>query len=191
MDAGDAHVGRRSRSKKLVRARKRARLEAAVKTPGTTTSARDVREHGVVDDENQQQETITLPRTSAPWFSRTLSVNEETSFEVYYRRQGIVREDEWGEFLRYLRSPLPVTFRMNRMASRQEEVREALQSGKHLLQSDRELRDDRGKVIPPPTQLPWCDGWQLGMDKMSLKFTRNPVLRELQRWRPQSPARSR
>lgn len=182
MDAGDAHVGRRSRSKKLVRARKRARLEAAVKTPGTTTSARDVREHGVVDDENQQQETITLPRTSAPWFSRTLSVNEETSFEVYYRRQGIVREDEWGEFLRYLRSPLPVTFRMNRMASRQEEVREALQSGKHLLQSDRELRDDRGKVIPPPTQLPWCDGWQLGMDKMSLKFTRNPVLRELQRW---------
>ena len=44
-----------------------------------------------MDDENQQQETITLPRTSAPWFSRTLSVNEETSFEVYYGGKALQR----------------------------------------------------------------------------------------------------
>ena len=68
------------------------------------------------------------------------------------------------------------------MASRREEVREALNVAKHFLQNARETRDDRGRLIPPPTRLPWCDGWQLGVDKMSLKFSRNPMLRDLQRW---------
>lgn len=173
---------KRSRSKKLVLARKRRELseppsDGAVKTggasePEATTSGREV----------AAREQIVLPRTSAPWFSRTLSVDEETSFEVYYKKQHIVEDHEWRDFLKYLRSPLPVTFRMNRMASRKEEVREALNASKSFLQNAGELRDDRGRAIPPPTKLLWCDGWQLGMDKMSLKFSRNPVLKDLQRW---------
>ena len=181
---GGASVsGKRSRSKRMVRARKRARaLEAAAKATRNDDDADDAGRRNSANEATTTTETIMLPRTSAPWFSRTLSVHEETSFETYYRRQGIVDEGEWRDFLRYLRSPLPVTFRMNVMASRREEVREALNVAKHFLQNARETRDDRGRLIPPPTRLPWCDGWQLGVDKMSLKFSRNPMLRDLQRW---------
>ena len=181
---GGASVsGKRSRSKRVVRARKRARaLEAAAKATRNDDDADDAGRRNSANEATTTTETIMLPRTSAPWFSRTLSVHEETSFETYYRRQGIVDEGEWRDFLRYLRSPLPVTFRMNVMASRREEVREALNVAKHFLQNARETRDDRGRLIPPPTRLPWCDGWQLGVDKMSLKFSRNPMLRDLQRW---------
>ena len=126
---------------------------------------------------------IALPRTSAPWFNRTLDATRATAFEVYYERQGIVDAAEWEKFLATLRTPLPVTFRMNRMASRREDVMEALSGAKAFLHEASELRDDRGRVIAPPTRLPWCDGWQLGIDKMTLKFTRsNPTLRALQRW---------
>ena len=126
---------------------------------------------------------IALPRTSAPWFSRTLDARRETAFERYYKHQGIVSENEWETFLKSLRTPLPVTFRMNRMKSRREDVREALSAAKEFLENARELRDDRGRVISPPTRLPWCDGWQLGTDKITLKFTRaNPTLRAIQRW---------
>lgn len=69
------------------------------------------------------------------------------------------------------------------MASRREDVIAALHDAKDFLHDACELRDDRGRVIAPPTRLPWCDGWQLGIDKMTLKFTRsNPTLRALQRW---------
>ena len=123
----------------MVRARKRARaLEAAAKATRNDDDADDAGRRNSANEATTTTETIMLPRTSAPWFSRTLSVHEETSFETYYRRQGIVDEGEWRDFLRYLRSPLPVTFRMNVMASRREEVREALNVAKHFLQNTNE-----------------------------------------------------
>jgi tRNA (cytosine34-C5)-methyltransferase len=172
----------RSRSKTLVRAAKRRRAAACAHQDADARVHDGEHATTTTTTTTNEKNAIVLPRTSAPWFSRTLRVDEETPFEVYYKRQHIVREEEWAEFLRYLRTPLPVTFRMNRMASRREEVKQALDASRTFLQNARETRDDRGRVIPPPTRLAWCDGWQLGVDKMSLKFSRNPMLRDLQRW---------
>ncbi len=38
---------------------------------------------------------------------------ESPLFVTYYKRQGIVREEEWPALLEALRRPLPVTFRIN------------------------------------------------------------------------------
>ncbi|KAJ1606899.1 SUN RNA methyltransferase-like protein [Cryptosporidium canis] len=39
-------------------------------------------------------------------------VKESQLFEKYYREQGIVPEEEWGQFLEYLKQDLPSTFRV-------------------------------------------------------------------------------
>jgi len=183
----DGTKTKRSRSKALVRAAKRRRVvEHEARANDDEDDVRK-REGGsasttTTTTTTMMKNAIALPRTSAPWFARTLSVDEETPFEAYYKLQRVVGQDEWEEFLKALRTPLPVTFRMNSMASRSDEVKQALDESKRLLQNARETWDDNGRVIPPPTRLPWCDGWQLGTDKMSLKFSRNPMLRDLQRW---------
>ena len=126
---------------------------------------------------------IVLPSTTAPWFSRTLDGNKPTHFEEYYRRQAILPDEEWGAFLSHLRKPLPVTFRMSNMASHANGVAEALAEGKRLLRPRQQLYNEvTGRPIPPPKELRWCNGWQLGCDKMALKYSRTPELREFQRW---------
>ena len=128
-------------------------------------------------------EKIVLPSTTAPWFSRTLDGNKATHFEEYYRRQAILPDEEWGSFLSHLRKPLPVTFRMSNMASHANGVAEALAEGKRLLRPRQQLYNEvTGRPIPPPKELRWCNGWQLGCDKMALKYSRTPELREFQRW---------
>ena len=133
--------------------------------------------------QHQLAEKIVLPSTTAPWFSRTLDGNKPTHFEEYYRRQAILPDEEWGSFLSHLRKPLPVTFRMSNMASHANGVAEALAEGKHLLRPRQQLYNEvTGRPIPPPKELRWCNGWQLGCDKMALKYSRTPELREFQRW---------
>ena len=133
--------------------------------------------------QHRSAEKIVLPSTTAPWFSRTLDGNKPTHFEEYYRRQAILPDEEWGSFLSHLRKPLPVTFRMSNMASHANGVAEALAEGKHLLRPRQQLYNEvTGRPIPPPKELRWCNGWQLGCDKMALKYSRTPELREFQRW---------
>ena len=69
------------------------------------------------------------------------------------------------------------------MASHANGVAEALAEGKHLLRPRQQLYNEvTGRPIPPPKELRWCNGWQLGCDKMALKYSRTPELREFQRW---------
>jgi len=105
-----------------------------------------------------------------------------THFEDYYRRQRILPDDEWDTFLQHLRKPLPVTFRMSEMASHRHGVAEALSEGKDFLKPQQTMYDDKGRLVPPPKRLEWCNGWQLGCDKMSLKFSRQSALHSTQRW---------
>ena len=126
---------------------------------------------------------IELPRVSAPWFARTLRADAMTHFEDYYRRQRILPdESEWDSFLGHLRRPLPVTFRMSEMASHRHGVEEALSEGRDILRPSRPAHTDAGRPIPAPRRLDWCNGFQLGCDKMALKHGRDPALRHTQRW---------
>ena len=50
------------------------------------------------------------------------------AFEEYYKGQGIVPEGEWDEFLRVLRKPLPVTFRINGSGKFADHLRDKLEN---------------------------------------------------------------
>jgi tRNA (cytosine34-C5)-methyltransferase len=61
-------------------------------------------------------------------------------------------------------------------------VEEALSEGKELLKPKQALYNDHGRVVPPPTRLEWCNGWQLGCDKNTLKFSSQHALRMAHKW---------
>ena len=49
-------------------------------------------------------------------------------FEEYYRRQGVVPEGEWEEFMRVLRQPLPASFRINGSGKFASDLRDRLEN---------------------------------------------------------------
>lgn len=67
--------------------------------------------------------------------------------EKYYKKQGIVDQSEWEGFLDKLRTPLPISFRINSFRNNMEDIK-ALLSQKYFNQ----LQDVRidGEKIPPP-----------------------------------------
>ncbi|KAF9788609.1 cytosine-5--methyltransferase [Thelephora terrestris] len=97
-------------------------------------------------------------------------------FELYYKTQAIIPEDQWDAFLDALREPLPTTFRV--AGSRQ--VARALNDV---------VRDTyipnltdlvfEGEAVPPPKQIPWYpDGlaWQFNVPKKVLR--KNPEFKK-------------
>ena len=86
---------------------------------------------------------------------------------------------------RTFRAPAPavaVTFRMSKMASLAAGVREALREGDDVLRPKTPVRTDAGRIVPPPRELAWCGGYQLGCDKNALKFSTDETLRHTQKW---------
>jgi tRNA (cytosine34-C5)-methyltransferase len=124
----------------------------------------------------------TTPARSRP--TAVARQHRVTHFEAYYRAQrlGFVDESEWTDFFAHLRRPLPVTFRMSKMASLAAGVREALREGDDVLRPKTPVRTDAGRIVPPPRELAWCGGYQLGCDKNALKFSSDETLRHTQKW---------
>jgi multisite-specific tRNA:(cytosine-C5)-methyltransferase len=54
------------------------------------------------------------------------SLNEE--FEAYYKEQRVCPEGEWDAFMRTLRTPLPITFRINGSGKFASELRSRLEN---------------------------------------------------------------
>ena len=131
---------------------------------------------------------VELPRTDAPWKKRKLDTKQNSLLERYYRLQQIAGDDELAGMLARLRRPLPVTFRMCRMATRAAEVEQHLEKGYKLLADPKHLQDicdGNGRIVSPPHSLDWCRGWQINCDKMTLKFPRgdcSEYFSELQKW---------
>jgi tRNA (cytosine34-C5)-methyltransferase len=130
----------------------------------------------------------TTPDTP-PAFTRPAASARQhrvTLFEAYYRKQrlGFVDENEWADFFAHLRRPLPVTFRMSKMASLAVDVREAISEGEDLLypSTNTLCKTDAGRVVRPPRELSWCGGYQLGCDKNALKYASDFVLRRTHQW---------
>lgn len=105
-------------------------------------------------------------------------------FQGYYQLQGLFEsEDEWDVFMESLRRPLPVTFRVNRGLHSEELVEHCLARAQHILEpADRDLPFERGARVARPQRLEWCDGVQLGVDRMVLKTGRSQYVKDLRRW---------
>lgn len=105
-----------------------------------------------------------IPRTNA-------------AFEAYYKAQKIVPEGEWDAFLESLRTPLPMTFRINGSGKFATDLRDNLEGTlfAELLATD--LRDEEDHEIPPPKPLAWYPerlAWQCSYTRAQLRS--KPIL---------------
>eukprot|EP00939_MAST-03C_sp_MAST-3C-sp1_P005161 g5161.t1 len=103
------------------------------------------------------------------------------SFETYYEKQightfRVSVEDgddagEWVTFLEYLRKPLPVTFRTNRMKSYRGIVEKCMSEGRPILKAV-------GAI-----QRAWCaNSWELPCDRRVLRERGTPALNDMHKW---------
>jgi 16S rRNA C967 or C1407 C5-methylase (RsmB/RsmF family) len=112
----------------------------------------------------------------------------EAAFSAYYRdAQRIARDDaDWDALMVALRSPLPVAFRMSRVAGRQAEVTAALAEAAPLLAASHPLGARGSRVAPPARHFAWANAWQLGCDGKALrqaaKHAPESALAALGRW---------
>ncbi|CAG9464524.1 unnamed protein product [Pedinophyceae sp. YPF-701] len=96
---------------------------------------------------------------------------ENAAFEEYYNRQGIVEETEWEDFMSALRTPLPLTFRINGAGAFADALREKLKEDFLRDFSDEPIEVD-GEVIAPPRPLKWYPrelAWQLSFSRKQLR----------------------
>lgn len=91
------------------------------------------------------------------------AVLENAEFETYYKAQKIVPDDEWETFMKHLREPLPVSFRVTGCRSRAKAVLKIIE-GEYL----QNLTDEDVK----PQCLPWYPenlAWQLNLSKKEIR----------------------
>lgn len=105
---------------------------------------------------------------------------ENDMFDKYYKAQKIVPEDEWETLISTLRSPLPMTFRINGSGKFATQMRDQLE-GTLFAQLMRETvnteDDEELRGISPPTPLAWYPerlAWQFNYSRAQLR--RLPVL---------------
>ncbi|KAG7086445.1 hypothetical protein E1B28_002398 [Marasmius oreades] len=90
-------------------------------------------------------------------------------FEAYYKAQMVLSEEEWGQFLDALSSPLPTTFRVAGSRLTANSLNKAIKEVHVPILSNVIFEDQK---IPPPVQLPWYpDGlaWQFNVPKKVLR----------------------
>jgi hypothetical protein len=64
-----------------------------------------------------------------------------------------------------------------------ELVDQCLSRAQHILEpNDRDLPYEHGRKVSRPRRLEWCDGVQLGVDRMVLKTGRSQYVKDLRQW---------
>ncbi|KAJ3676926.1 hypothetical protein LUZ60_002650 [Juncus effusus] len=96
---------------------------------------------------------------------------QNPGFEEYYKGQGIVREEEWEEFIATLRVPLPAAFRINASGQFCEDIRLQLENdfAKCL---EAEANNDNNSEETAIRPLPWYPGnlaWHLNFSRNQLR----------------------
>eukprot|EP01147_Barroeca_monosierra_P005357 gene5357-7108_t len=99
------------------------------------------------------------------------SQSHQEYFEIFYKAQHILRDNEWPDFIASLRKPLPLSFRFNRHASSSFELRHCLDGATKmdipmaLYGKKEDLTSKDGSC----TYLPWCDAWQFDATERELE----------------------
>ncbi|XP_068637636.1 uncharacterized protein [Aristolochia californica] len=94
---------------------------------------------------------------------------QNTGFEEYYKEQLIVPEDEWDEFIRMLRKPLPAAFRINSSGQFYKDIRSQLENDFMKCLEAEATTDNEVEAIRP---LPWYPdnlAWHLNFSRMQLR----------------------
>ncbi|BGP27162.1 tRNA (cytosine-5-)-methyltransferase [Rhodotorula toruloides] len=129
-------------------------------------------------------------RTNKPAKERTLSRNnaqgggwkviEQTNpdFFSYYKKQKIIPEDEWDDFVKALREPLPTTFRLTSSRPTAHALNEHI---KQVYVPFLTGIEHEGKQLQPPKPIEWYPhqlAWQLPVPKSALR--KNDHMRKFQ-----------
>ena len=89
----------------------------------------------------------------------------------------LVPESEWETFLDCMRSPLPMTFRINGSGKFATDMRDQLEGTLFAELLKEELKDEEQNELPPPKPLAWYPerlAWQCSYTRSQLR--RMPVL---------------
>ncbi|KAG9218231.1 hypothetical protein CCMSSC00406_0005912 [Pleurotus cornucopiae] len=87
----------------------------------------------------------------------------------YYKKQQIIPDEAWEEFMQTLRRPLPTTFRVAGSRQTAKSINELIQN--NYVPSLKDVLFE-GQPIPPPEQLPWYPeglAWQFNVAKPVLR----------------------
>ncbi|CAD6578685.1 MAG: hypothetical protein CYPHOPRED_000654 [Cyphobasidiales sp. Tagirdzhanova-0007] len=108
----------------------------------------------------------TLPKSGSNY---DLAPTSSERFEVYYRSQSLVSDEEWPDFMKACQSTLPTTFRITSSRAASKAVNEHVEQVfvPHLSNVVFE-----GIVQAPPTVLQWYPGhlaWQLSTAKQVIR----------------------
>ncbi|CAK9877811.1 unnamed protein product [Sphagnum jensenii] len=98
-------------------------------------------------------------------------VMESTSFELFYKKQCIVPEEEWSTFISTLKKPLPTTFRINGSGQFAHGIRDQMQ---------RDFFDylkDGAEISRPLLWYPDNLAWHLSFSRMQLR--KLPILERI------------
>ncbi|KAG9451475.1 hypothetical protein H6P81_011440 [Aristolochia fimbriata] len=94
---------------------------------------------------------------------------QNPGFEEYYKEQRIVPEDEWDEFIRVLRKPLPAAFRINSSGQFFKDIRSQLENDFVKCLEAEATAENEAEAIRP---LPWYPdnlAWHLNFSRMQLR----------------------
>ncbi|KDQ22272.1 hypothetical protein PLEOSDRAFT_1059847 [Pleurotus ostreatus PC15] len=91
--------------------------------------------------------------------------------DSYYKKQQIIPDDAWDEFMQSLRRPLPTTFRVAGSRQTAKSINELIQN--NYVPSLKDVLFE-GQPLPPPEQLPWYAypeglAWQFNVAKPVLR----------------------
>uniref|UniRef100_K3WGW8 SAM-dependent MTase RsmB/NOP-type domain-containing protein n=1 Tax=Globisporangium ultimum (strain ATCC 200006 / CBS 805.95 / DAOM BR144) TaxID=431595 RepID=K3WGW8_GLOUD len=101
------------------------------------------------------------------------------NFIKYYQAQGVVPEAEWEQFMKFLATPLPTTFRINNSCPFAERIRERIATD---FKYEGLVLDD-GEEVAPIAPMPWYPnqkGFQWSVERR--KVRKLPILAEFQKW---------
>ena len=106
-------------------------------------------------------------------------------FEKYYKNQGIVPEDEWADFISYLKRDLPITFRVTGFRDQNKELLRLIKQKyrKDISEMQHYMCDEKDQTNGTFESLPWYPNemaWQLSVSKYAVRKTEE--LRTLQQF---------
>ncbi|DBB17237.1 hypothetical protein WJX82_009382 [Trebouxia sp. C0006] len=114
--------------------------------------------------------------------SRSQSDRSEYNNELfveYYKKQGVVPEGQWDEFMEVLKTPLPTTFRINGTGKFATDLRDKLESD-FLSNFNKDPIMVAGETLQPPRPLPWYSNklaWHMSFSRGQLR--KLPILAEI------------